>query len=87
MITGQSTFGSINYACRNIEPPKGKVIVDNFDYDKLLAAITDEWELAGPIAKRIGMRAQHIGKRLWKLHTDGKILRATIKIDIYWRLP
>ena len=88
MTTRPSNFGSINYSCQTIAPPRQKEIVDTFDYAKLLAAITTEWELAGVIAARIGMKGQHIGKKLSKLwdQGNGPLHRHANKTEIYWRL-
>jgi hypothetical protein len=82
------TFGSLNYVCRNIDPPKPRVVPDTFDYTALLGAMRDEWELAGAIAERIDLRAQRIGRRLAKLWNNGQgpIIRYVLRTEIYWRL-
>lgn len=84
----QSTFGSLNYICRNVEPPKPRVRPDTFDYTALLSAMRNEWELAGAIGNRLGLRAQNIGARLAKLwdNGNGPVLRYVVKTEIYWRL-
>jgi hypothetical protein len=85
-LAPSSSFGSISYSCRNIEPPPKRVTADTFDYDQLLGAVRDEWELAGVIGARLRMRGQHVGRRLATLCSRGLVIRAMVKTDIYWRL-
>lgn len=78
-------FGSIGFTPRPVVILPRRQAEDNYDYDKLEAALTNEWELAGDIAPRINQRAQHLGRRLAKLWNQGRCDRAQSGIEIFWR--
>jgi DNA-binding Lrp family transcriptional regulator len=80
-----SNFGSLNFFPSPLPPPERLRVTDTFDYEALLEAVTSNWELAGAIGDRLSLTPQAIGKRLRKLWQDGKIDRAMVSTDIYWR--
>jgi DNA-binding transcriptional ArsR family regulator len=80
-----SNFGSLNFFPSPLPPPERRRVTDTFDYEALLEVVIDRWELAGQISERIDVAPQAIGKRLRKLWQDGKIDRAMVGTDIYWR--
>jgi len=84
-VKRSSSFGDIDFRPGHVVVLPRRQAEDTYDYDKLEASLTCEWELAGEISKRIGQRAQHVGGRLAKLWNRGRIERAISGTDIFWR--
>lgn len=80
-----TNFGSINYTSGDVPPLRRTRAKVFFDYETLFSAVGPDWQLAGEIGKRINKRGQNLGGRLFDLWEQGRIERAIIKTEIYWR--